>query len=55
MVGLGEDLQECGGNDFGRFQRALHEKVLSSICQACQSPRVPRLAVGKHDNAAVRG
>ena len=34
----------------GRFQRALYEQVLSSVCQACQGPRVPRLAAGRHDS-----
>ena len=26
MVGLGEDLQKCGGDDLGRFQIALYEQ-----------------------------
>ena len=55
MVGLGEDLQKCGGDDLGRFQRALYEQVLSSVCQACQGLRVPRLAAGRHDSTKVRG
>ena len=55
MVGLGDDFQKCGGDDFGRFQRALYEKILSSVCQACQGLRVPRLAVGRHDCTGVRG
>ena len=55
MVGLGEDLQKCGCDDLGRFQRAIYEQVLSSVCQACQGLRVPRLAVGRHDSTRVRG
>ena len=55
MMGLGEDLQKCGGDDLGRFQRALYEKVLSSVCQACQGLRVPRLAAGRHDSTGVHG
>ena len=55
MVGLGEDLQKFGGDDLSRFQRALYEQVLFSICQACQGPRVPKLAVGRHDSNGVRG
>ena len=55
MVGLGEDLQKCGGDDLGRFQRAIYEQVLSSVYQACQGLRVPRLAAGRHDSIGVRG
>ena len=31
-MGLGEDVKKCGGDDLGRFQRALYEQVLSSVC-----------------------
>ena len=55
MMGLGEDLQKCGGDDLGRFQRALYEQVISSVFQACQGPRVPRLAVRRHDSTGVSG
>ena len=55
MVGLGEDLQKCGGNDLGRFHRALYVQVLSSVFQACQGVRVPRLTTGRHDNIRVHG
>ena len=55
MVGLGEDLQKCGGDDLGRFQRAFYDKFLSSVFQACRGPRVPRLTVGRHDSIGVRG
>ena len=55
MEGLGEDLQKCGGDDLGRFQRALYEKILSYICQACQGLRVPRLAARRHDSTGVCG
>ena len=27
MVGLGEDLQKFGGNDMGKFSRALYKQV----------------------------
>ena len=55
MVGLGEDLQKCGGGDLGRFQRALYEQVLSSVFQACHGLRVPKLAAGRYDSTGVRG
>ena len=55
MVGLGEDLQKCGGDDLGRFKRALYEQVLSSVCQACQGLRSPRLAARRHDSTRVCG
>ena len=55
MVGLGEDLLKCGGDDLGRFQRALYKQVLSSVCQACQGLKVPRLAAGRHDSSGVCG
>ena len=55
MVGLGEDLKKCGGDDLDRFQRPLYEQVRSSVFQACQGLRVPRLTIGRHDNTGVRG
>ena len=55
MVGLGEDLQKCGGDDFGRFQRALYEQVLYNVCQEFQGLRVTRLEAGRHDSIGVRG
>ena len=37
MVGLGEDLQKCGGNDLGRLPRQLRDRIrtLHALCFMC--------------------
>ena len=37
------------------FRELFMSKFFPASAQACQGPRVPRLAAGRHDSTGVRG
>ena len=51
MVGLGQSLEELGGDGMGRVSWALHGKVFSGVCSTCKSLGVLGIKIRNYDSA----